>query len=34
MQDAADQGMLDKPTFKNLNLGLAAIAAGNASSLW
>ena len=34
LQDAADRNMLDKPTFKNLNLGLAAIAAGNASALW
>lgn len=34
VQDAADQRQMDKPAFKNLNLGLAAIAAGNASALW
>lgn len=34
VQDAADQRKMDQPTFKNLNLGLAAIAAGNASALW
>ena len=34
MQDAADRKRLGRSTFKNLNLGLAAIAAGNASALW
>ena len=34
MQDAADQYKMDGTTYKTLNLSLAAIAAGNASSLW
>lgn len=34
MQDAADKYKMDGTTYKTLNLSLAAIAAGNASSLW
>ncbi len=34
LQDAADQYKMDGTTYKTLNLSLAAIAAGNASSLW
>lgn len=34
MQDAADRNVMGRSTFKNLNLGLATIAAGNASALW
>jgi len=34
LQDAADQYKMDGTTYKTLNVSLAAIAAGNASSLW
>ncbi len=34
LQDAADQCKMDGTTYKTMNLSLAAIAAGNASSLW
>ena len=34
LQDAADKQEMDRPTSKNLNFCLAAIAAGNASALW
>ena len=34
LQDAADRKRMGRSTFKNLNLSLAAIATGNASSLW
>lgn len=34
LKDAADRKRLGRSTFKNLNLGLATIAAGNASALW
>lgn len=34
LQLAADQYKMDGTTYKTLNLSLAAIAAGNASSLW
>lgn len=34
LKDAADQYKMDGTTYKTLNLSLAAIAAGNASSLW
>ena len=34
LQVAADQYVMARPTSKILNLSLAAVAAGNASSLW
>lgn len=34
LKDAADKQEMDRPTSKNLNFCLAAIAAGNASALW
>ncbi|DBA86528.1 TPA: hypothetical protein ACH3X2_005503 [Trebouxia sp. C0005] len=34
LKDAADRKRMGRSTFKNLNLGLATIAAGNASALW
>ncbi|DBA92234.1 TPA: hypothetical protein ACH3X1_015941 [Trebouxia sp. C0004] len=34
LKDAADKYKMDGTTYKTLNLSLAAIAAGNASSLW
>lgn len=34
LKDAADRNVMGRSTFKNLNLGLATIAAGNASALW
>lgn len=34
VQDAADRNKLGRSTFKNLNLALATIAAGNFTALW